>query len=297
MKIQLPDRRRATATLFIMPAFILPAIVVTLPALSLLYYAFTKWSGLGAARFNGLENFRRMLFEDSAFHLALFNNLLYMLFFLTLPIMMGFTVAQLVRKVRGRLQMVFRSLFFLPYSISAVVAGQIFSMLYSPYQGLGRLFEVLGIRALAGVAVFGDVNLALYAVASVNFWYWWGFVMVLFLAALHQVDPHLYEVADMEGVSSFQRLVYITIPQIMPTIVTLVMITVIGSFLTFDWVWATTRGGPAGATELASTWIYKRVFVAYDAGYGSALSLTVCVICVVIYLGFATLKRSRLEDV
>lgn len=284
------NRKRLKSTLFVLPAFALHLMIVTIPATTLLYYAFTKWSGLGPAVFNGLANFVRMFVEDVNFHKALINNLLYMSVFLTLPFVVGLVMAMLVKRA-GKAQMFYRTIFFLPYVMSAIIAGKIFLVFYSPYQGLGKLFAFLGIDSLANVALIGNEKLALFAVAFVDYWHWWGFVMALFLAALHQVDTSLYEAASMEGARKLQMFWHVTIPQILPTIMTLVMITMIGSFLTFDWIWAMTQGGPAGSTEIASTWIYKRVFVGYEAGYGSALSLFICVLCVGIYFGFRWLQK------
>ena len=281
---------RLRATLFVMPAFLLHLAVVTIPASTLLYYAFTSWSGLGRATFNGLTNFHRMLTDDAVFGAALFNNMTYMAVFLTVPIILGLALALLMKRL-GRSQMLYRTVFFMPYVLSAVVIGRIFVAFYSPYQGLGKLFDALGLESLAGVAVLGNRSLALFAVAFANVWYWWGFLMALFVTALHQVDAELYEAASLEGASGLQQFWNVTVPQIMPTIVTVVMITVIGSFLTFDWVWAMTRGGPAGATEMASTWIYKNAFLRNDAGYAAAMSLVICVICIGIYFGFRALQK------
>jgi raffinose/stachyose/melibiose transport system permease protein len=284
------NKKKLKSTMFVMPAFLLHLAIVTIPALTLLYYAFTKWSGLGLGEFNGLANFRRMVFEDTVFHKALLNNLLYLSVFVTLPFIAGLGMALLVKNA-GKAQMLYRTVYFLPYVISAVIAGKIFLVFYSPYQGIGKLFAYLGISSLANAAIIGNEHLALFAVAFVDYWHWWGFVMALFLAALHQVDSALYESASIEGANKLQQFWHVTIPQILPTIITLMMITTIGSFLTFDWIWAMTQGGPAGSTEIASTWIYKRVFVGYEAGYGSMLSLTICLVCVLIYFFFRALQK------
>ena len=281
--------RKLRATLYVMPAFVLHFAVITVPALSILYLAFTKWSGLDVPQFNGLENFRRMIFEDTDFHEALLHNLVWMFIFLTIPIVMGLLIAMSIIKVR-RSQVVYRTVFFLPYVISPVIASKIFFIYYSPYIGINTIFERLGLHFLATISWVGP-DLALYSIAFVNFWRWWGFVTILLVAALHQVDVDLYEAASIEGANSFQRFWHVTLPQIMPTLITLMMITIIGSFLTFDYIWVMTQGGPAGATEVASTWIYKRAFDSFEAGYGSTMSLFISGVCLFFYFGFRVLQK------
>ena len=277
-------------TLFALHAFILHMLIVTVPGLSLLYYSFTDWNGLMVTRMVGLENFKRAMTSDPDFMMAMMNTLKWTGFFLIVPVVIGLVVALGIVKMR-KSQMLLRALLFLPYVISPIVVGRIFSAMYSPYAGIGALFEALGLNALKNYAPLGDMNLALYFVAMADCWHWWGFVMVLFLSALHQVNPDLYEQADIEGASPIRKLWHVTIPSILPTIVTLYMIIIIGSFLTFDYVFVMTNEAPAGHTEILSTWIYKRTFVGYEAGYGCSLSLIVCSVCVVVYIAFQKLQK------
>jgi raffinose/stachyose/melibiose transport system permease protein len=284
------DSNRTKATLYVVPAFLLHALIITVPALTLFYYSFTEWNGLGKPIFNGLSNFKRMIFDDPEFLASLVNNVIYLVIFLTAPIIVGLLIAMMVVKA-GKAQMLYRTVFFLPYIISAIIAGKIFMVYYDPYVGITRLFDYIGLPALANISLIGDGRFALFAVAFVDYWHWWGFVMVLFLAALHQVDAHLYEAASIDGANKFQKFVHITVPQVMPTMITLLMLTMIGAFLTFDYIYAMTQGGPAGATEIAATWIYKKSFVGFEAGYGSALSLTISLLCILIYFGFRQLQK------
>jgi raffinose/stachyose/melibiose transport system permease protein len=174
------------------------------------------------------------------------------------------------------------------------VSGKIFSIFYSPYSGLGSIFEKLGIKALAGFAPLGNEKQALYAAAFVDNWHWWGFVLVLMLSALHQVDTSLYEVAKTEGANAWQTLIHVTIPQIKPTIISYFVFVIIAAFTTFDYVWIMTQGGPAGSTEVFATRIYKTTFINYDAGYGAAMSLSVCILALSVYFVLKFIqKRGR----
>ena len=252
-------RKKLKGTFFILPAFLIHVIVIVIPALSMIYYAFTKWNGLSEPVFIGLDNFKRML-KDYDFLFAMKNNLIWMAIFLIVPFILGLGMALVFTKI-GKVQMIFRTLCFLPYVISATVSGKIFSIFYSPYSGLGSIFEKLGIKALAGFAPLGNEKQALYAAAFVDNWHWWGFVLVLMLSALHQVDTSLYEVAKTEGANAWQTLIHVTIPQIKPTIISYFVFVIIAAFTTFDYVWIMTQGGPAGSTEVFATRIYKTTFM------------------------------------
>ena len=285
----LEQKQRSLGVIFVLPAFLFHLFLVTIPATSLIYYSMTDWNGFNVPEFVGINNFIRAFFNDSNYKDALRNNLVWILFFLTIPVVIGLLIALMLIRMK-RSQMPFRSLFFMPYVIAPVVVGAVFSYFYSPYIGLSSIFKMLGIESLKNFAPLGSENQALFAVAFADHWHWWGFVMTLFLSALHQVNTDLYEAADIEGANTFQKFLSITFPSIIPTVVTLYMFIIIASFLTFDYVYVMTKGGPAGATEISATWIFKRTFVANEAGYGSALSLIVCGICIIVYFGFQFLQ-------
>ena len=288
-------RKKLKGTFFILPAFLIHVIVIVIPALSMIYYAFTKWNGLSEPVFIGLDNFKRML-KDYDFLFAMKNNLIWMAIFLIVPFILGLGMALVFTKI-GKVQMIFRTLCFLPYVISATVSGKIFSIFYSPYSGLGSIFEKLGIKALAGFAPLGNEKQALYAAAFVDNWHWWGFVMVLFLGALQQVDPALYEAAKVDGANRFQELLHVSIPGIRQTIAFVLIMTIIWSFLTFDYVYIITNGGPANSTEIMSTYIYKNAFVKYRAGYANALCVIQTGVCILLYfLQRYISKKGGMED-
>lgn len=282
--------RRMRATTFVLPAFVLHALIVSVPALSLLYYSFTQWDGIGATTFVGFANFQRMIFEDADFHASLLHNLVYVAFFLTIPIIFGLLMALLTVRA-GRMQLVYRAIFFLPYVVSPVISGKIFAIYYDPFVGISAFFKAIGFTLLGDVQYLSPNPTTILSVAFVDFWHWWGFVMVIMIAALHQVDKGLYEAASLDGAGVLQQFFHVTLPQLRPTIVTLMMVTVVSGFVTFDYIWIMTQGGPAGATEIASTWIFKQAFNFFQAGYASSLSLTVCLGAVVVYLGFSFLQR------
>lgn len=275
-------KRSCIPYLFVLPAFIIHACVVTAPAFSTLVMSLYDWNGMGGAEFIGLDNFKEIFTNDPIVKMAVIHNLEWLAIFITIPLILGFVVAILVSRLR-KSQMFLRTVYFIPYVISAAVAGKIWTALMNPYYGINIIFDKLGFEKLADTLWLGNPKIALFAVAFVDNWHWWGFVMVLFLGALQQVDPTLYEAARVDGANSLQELIHVSIPGIRQTIAFVLIMTIMWSFLTFDYVYIMTNGGPVNSTEIMSTWIYKNAFVKYRAGYANALCVIQSGICILLY--------------
>lgn len=296
MKSAKRKKSHLVAYWFILPAFVIHCCIVTLPSLSTLVMSLFDWNGLGKAKFIGFQNFVEIFTKDSVVKMAVIHNLQWLAVFITVPLILGFIVAILVSRI-GRGQIFLRTVYFLPYVISAVVAGKIWTAYMNPFYGLNTIFAKLGFEKLSEVLWLGDPKIALFSVAFVDNWHWWGFVMVLFLGALQQVDPTLYEAARVDGANGFQELIHVSIPGIRQTIAFILIMTVMWSFLTFDYVYVMTNGGPANSTEIMATWIYKNAFVKYRAGYANALCVLQSGICVLLYFFQRWVsKRGGLDD-
>jgi len=170
-------RRQIMPWLFIAPITLLHLVVVVGPSVAGMYYSLTEWSGIGQAEFVGLDNFRELFFEDRNFLLALRHNLMWLAFFLTVPFVMALAVAALLAQVRIG-SMAIRTAFFIPYVLPSVVVASIWRMLLDPRLGFGVALENWGIKGLA-YPYLGDKNTALAAIAFVDNWHWWGFLMIL----------------------------------------------------------------------------------------------------------------------
>lgn len=287
-------RRALMAWLFMLPLLLVNGVVIAGPGLSSFYYSFTSWSGVGEAKWVGLDNYRRLLTDDD-FLGALLNNLWWTLFFLTVPMAMGLLGAYLLSRTR-RLGILFRIAYFIPYIVATVVSSAIWQNILSPDYGIGAQLSKLGIHWLDDVNFLGDGRLALPSVAFVNNWQWWGFLLVVFLAAMQGVDPHLYEAARLDGASPWNEFWHVTLPAIRPTLVFLMLMTVIWSFLVFDYVYILTRGGPAGATEVLGTLLYTAAFGEHEAGYGAAVGIVMALISFLVVCTYLVIRRVRRWD-
>lgn len=288
-KAAFEKRANKIAYFVVLPIFLYHFVLVIVPSFNTVYGSFTEWSGIGKKHFIGIQNYIR-LFRDVEFYQALFNNLKWMLVFLTIPIFLGFIIGYFLSKIK-RGQIIYRTIYFLPYVISAAIAGKIFATFYNPYFGINVIFETLNLDFIARDWL-APKN-ALFSVAMVDNWHWWGFVLVIFMSGLQQIDPSLYEVADVEGANTLEKMKYVTVPCIKNTIIFIVTSTMVWSIGTFEYVWVMTKGG--AGTELLSTMLYKNSLFKYQAGYASSIAVVQAVLSFVI-LGAFALLRKRSED-
>ena len=280
--------------LFLAPALVLNLVVIGGPSISNLYYAFTDWSGLGPAKFNGLDNAVRLI-HDQSFWNALGHNFIYMVFFLTVPITMGLFGAFALSRVR-RGAAVFRVLFFIPYLIASVVNAAIWKNILDPTAGLAAALNKVGIHWLDNVYFFGDPNLSLGSVMFVDNWHFWGFLVVLFLAATTNIDGSRYEAARIDGANAWQEFWHVTLPGIRPTLVFALTIISLWSLLAFDYAYALTGGGPAGSSDLVSLLVNRTAFGANEAGYAAFMGLTMSVLGGIILIVIGLLRRKEDES-
>lgn len=297
-RTQTADRRRAfirrkvVPWLFVLPILLINVTVVAGPALSAIYYSMTKWNGIGAAQWIGLENFRAIARDPDFIH-AFLNNIVWLAMFLTVPIAMALLGASLLAPVR-RGAIIYRMILFIPYVLPSVITAALWRGLLSPDRGIPALLNDLGIPGF-NKAFLGDPKTALPAIGFVDNWHWWGFLMVLFLASMQNIPPDLYESARLDGANRWQEFRDITLPGIRPTFVFMILMTTIWSFLTFDYIWILTQGGPAGASEVLAVLVFKEAFRNFNAGYASALGLTMSFFVGCVIAIFQVLRRRGWE--
>ncbi|WP_454856704.1 carbohydrate ABC transporter permease [Promicromonospora soli] len=283
-------QRRLLAWLFVAPLLLVNLLVITGPGLASVFYSFTDWDGLNPPELVGLANYAEMLVSSPVLG-ALGHNLLWTLFFLVVPMSMGLVGAFLLSRLR-RGQAFFRVLYFIPYVLATVVSAAVWRQILDPESGISSVVPLLG-----DVNFFGNPSLALGSVAFVNNWQWWGFLLVIFLAAMRTVEPSLYEAARLDGAGPVREFWHITLPSIRPTFIFLGLMTVIWSFLVFDYIYVLTQGGPAGSTDVLSTVLYREAFQNQRHGYASAIAMLLAAISAAAVLGYLALRRRLRWDI
>ncbi|MBV7338038.1 sugar ABC transporter permease [Chloroflexi bacterium TSY] len=138
-------------------------------------------------------------------------------------------------------------------------------------------------------------GLALYGVAFVDSWHFWGFLVIVYLAAMSQVEVDLFEVAILEGANRFQRFWHVTVPGIRPTLVFTLLMIMIWSVPAFDYIYLLTEGGPAHSSEVLATHLYSMAFFRFEVGYAAAIGVTMALMTAGIVAIFVILRRRGWE--
>jgi putative chitobiose transport system permease protein len=274
-----------TAWGFLLPALVLLALSVLLPAAMALVMSFSR-SGLDVSeplQFVGLANIRRLL-SDPMFLRVATTTFLYLVGVVP-PIVLGsLALAVLVNRTLPGIH-VFRGAFYTPVLVSLVVAAIAFRWLYAE-NGLinSWLTTLLGSR-FEPVGFLTDPRLALPSVMLVTLWKGLGYYMVIFLAGLQGISPDLYEAAALDGSEGWRRHLDITLPLLRPYVTLVAVISAIGATKVFEEVFLMTQGGPADSTRTIVYYVYDQAFgeleIAYACTIGLALFLIVLVLSVI----------------
>ena len=261
-------RKVGLVALFLLPAFI-PLIVFRLvPMLASLLVSLTEWNLLRPPVFVGIDNYVEVL-GDAKFHKALLNTLYYMVGYLPLVLLGALTIAVLLNsKIKG--STFFRGIYFLPVVTSWVVVALLWKWLLSPEGGIVNY--LLGLIGIDGPGWWTDPNWAMPSIIIASVWKDLGFNMLILLAGLQGIPEHLYEAARIDGAGRWQRLRYVTLPLLTPSILFAGVLAMIGAFQVFDQVWVMTEGGPAGATTVVMEQVVKNAFRYGLMGEASAMS-------------------------
>ena len=276
--------------LLVVPSVALILVFLVFPVINAVYYVFVDFDGLDTTPpWVGLANFTE-LFSDPKVWAAFTNNVIWIVIGTIAPLLLGLGLALLLWGVRHG-STFYRIVFFLPYVLPQVAVGVVWGWIYQPTRGwLNRALELIGLGGLTR-GWLGDPDVALYAVLGTAVWTAVGFVFVIILSALRNVDTDQVDAALLDGANYLQRLRYVVLPQIMPVFLMVAALTLIGGFAVFDIIFVMTGGGPAGATDVLGTYAYKSAFQIGRISYGTTLALVVTVLAVPVAVWLNRLQR------
>lgn len=244
------------------------------PVVFSIILVFHRWDVVTPMEFVGLKNFIRV-FSDEVFLQSLINTGIFLVLHIPLQIVLALFFATLLNKqivARG----FFRTLYFLPVVVSGVVVTILFQQLFSFETGLINQFLFkLGIDQVPWLV---SENWAMPSIALMATWKNVGLYVILFMGGLQSIPNELYEAADLEGASAQQQFFHITLPMLNPTVVTVIVLSVIGGFSLFIEPYVMTGGGPMNSTLSAVLYIYNQAFNFGHMGYASTMGLFFAVI-------------------
>ena len=284
-------RESYAAWIFIAPALIGFFTFYLMPAFRALYISLTDWNLLRAPKFIGGANFPK-LWNDPAFWDSMKVTLLYVIYNIPIQTVIGLLLAALLARL-GR-SVALRSIILAPYLIANVIAAIIWFWMLDPLLGFGN--AVLQWIGIGRIAFFSDQQLALPTVALVNVWRHMGLTALLFYTGMQAIPKDIYEAARIEGAGPWKNFFGITLPLIRPTMVFVLVTSIIGSFQVFDTIAVTTLGGPNYATRTIVWYIYENGFVNFRMGYASALSCALFVCLAIVTLVQMRILRSGQSD-
>lgn len=275
-------------------AFVAPAVVVIVglglfPAAWAGLLALQKWNGFSDPRYIGTGNFERMG-RDTDLVSAAWHTLLYTALFMPISVVGGLLLAVALNR-RIRLMGLYRTAIFVPYVASAAVTGLLANFVFNPEVGVvNNVFRVLGLPQQGWLE---DPGQAIFVLVLMSLWGQLGFVTVVYLAALQDVDKACLEAAEVDGANAFQRFRHITVPQVAPVTTFVVIWQTIQCIQLFDLVYTTTRGGPIGATTTIVYYLWEQAFRQLNFGYGSAIAWVLFIVTMAMTLVMVAVQRRR----
>jgi multiple sugar transport system permease protein len=290
---------RATPYLFLAPAAIVLIFALLYPIGYLTVASFFDWrmgSPFADSTFAGLGNYIWIL-KDSNFHESFMVTMTFAFSVVVLEMFLGVGLAfMLERPIRG--MSVFRTIFILPMMIAPIVVGLIWRYMYNPQFGIiNKTLKEWGFKTIPWLS---SPDWALPSVIIADIWQWTPFIFILSLAALQSLPQSSVEASRIDGASTWQQIIYIKLPLMMPVLVVAALLRMIDAFKVLEVIFIMTNGGPGLSTEILSLQIYKTAFVSWELGRAAALSnillLIVMVITIAMFI-FTKVRDARLARV
>ncbi|MFQ3544421.1 sugar ABC transporter permease [Halobacillus rhizosphaerae] len=278
-------RSKFTSALFVLPYFIMFMAFLAIPLIYGLYISFHNWDLLSSSHpFIGLKNyidiFTPSSYKNSLFFDGLWNTLQFVLYSVPLLVFIGLGLALLVNSLPAKIRGLFRTLYFIPYSISVSVIAIIWLWLLDTNSGL--INNYLLQMGLDPIPWLTKMPFAWISIVAATVWWTIGFNMIIFINALNEVPEDLYEAGALDGASAWQKFVHITLPTIRPIMLFVVITSTIASFNIYGQPYLMTGGGPGDSTEVLLMGIVQEAFEQRRLGSASAMAIVMALIMVVI---------------
>lgn len=274
--------KRFTPCLFLIPAFVMLAVFFFVPFFQTLYLSFFDYSkNIYSPQFVEWANYLYLIINPQ-FLKTILNTFYFLVLCVPFLVIFPLFLAILLNtKIRGKT--LYKLIIYLPVVVSVVVVAIAFKWLYAPEGLLNYFLSLINISPLGWLS---DPKFAMFSVALVTIFKGVGYYMMIYLAALMSVPNELYEAAEVDGATSFQKHMAVTIPHIMPTIALVATISSISALKVFVEIYVMTRGGPLDSTKTIVYYIYEKAFENLDLGLASAAS----VILLIVVMAFSLIN-------
>lgn len=295
MKNKAVLKKKLTPYGYLLPTIILMMILLVVPIIMVINYSL--YDNVIANQnpvFVGLQNYKTVL-TDEDFWAAVGHTLFFVIVSIIAHMLIGMMFALILntRYLGTKTKGIFRVVYALPWMFTASVIAILWRMMLDPNGVINYFIQVLGISD-ESVTFLASRDIALYSVTLINIWSGYPFYMISILAGLQGISPDLYEASSLDGANTVQSFFGITIPQLKPILISLIMLDFVWTLQQFALIWMTTGGGPVNATETISTWIYKQGFTKYQYSMASTGAVILLVVCSII--GVFYVRHQRAEE-
>ena len=285
------SRRPTTGMLFVAPTAAIVIGLFAVPLVILVYMSFTDWPLLGSPTPNGVENYRQIA-NDEQFIGAIKFTLIYTAITTVVLFLVAFALVG-ISNSRRRGTRFYRTAYFLPYVVGTAAASLMWFIDVNDQIGVfNRILEAVGLIDQP-VGFLETPAKATFTVISLVVWKFVGFQVIVLLVGLQSIPGELYEAARVDGASTWQRLRYITVPSLKPTLALLTMLSITGSLLAFDQMLVLTHGGPDNSTITVVLAVYNRAFQSFRLGSAAAEAVVLLVALILLNVVQLRLLRNR----
>ena len=287
-------KKKLTPYGYLLPTIILMLILLVIPIIMVIGYSL--YDNVIANKnpiFIGLENYKTVL-TDKDFWTAVSHTMFFVIVSIIVHMIIGMTFALILntRYLGTKTKGIFRVVYALPWMFTASVIAILWRMMLDPNGVLNYFILLFGISE-EKVTFLASRDIALQSVTLINIWSGYPFYMISILAGLQGISPELYEASSLDGANTVQSFFGVTIPQLKPILISLLMLDFVWTLQQFALIWMTTGGGPVNATETISTWIYKQGFTKYQYSMASTGAVLLLIVCSIIGVFYVRNQRSE----
>lgn len=289
-------RTSITPYLFILPAVIMLIVLMLYPIVTVVFYSFMdKVITVKESHFIGLANYKTIV-TDPVFWISVKNTVVYTLISVFFHMVIGLAFALILNTelIPGFLKSLLRVCFIMPWVLTVTIVAILWRLILNPDGILNYILTNLGLMT-SKIAWLSEVDTALPSLIFINIWSGYPYFMVTILAALQGIPKDYYEASTIDGCNGIQKFFYITLPQLKPVMLSIIMLDLIWTMRVFALVWATTGGGPITATEVMGSYIYKKAYNLLDFSTASAASVVILLMSIVMSYFYVKAQKVR-ED-
>lgn len=245
--------------------------------------------------FIGLDNYKQIL-GDEQFWSSFRNNIFLVLVCVIGQIGIAFVFTLMLNSRTVVFKCLHRTMSYFPSVLSAVVIGYIWSMIYDYRYGmLNKMLVAIGLEQYVQ-AWLNNTELVMILVAIPLVWQYIGYYMLILLSAYASIDSSILEMSEIDGANAFQRAIYVTFPMMKNTMLVCLTLCIAGNMKAFDHIYVMTNGGPGYTSNVMALYAYKTSFISYKMGYGSALSIMILILSLIIIGGSRALITKLTKD-